>query len=415
MQQNIDSRQILYQKQQLSYHQRFELDVLEISSMDLNEMIQKELESNPFLEQDMCLETGHIRKEETNFELLLNYVVKEKTLSEELHEQVRWYDKDLHIDLAIFITDMLDSNGYLNYTNKELLKYFPQYDTQEVEKTIKIIQTMEPAGVAARSLSECLLIQLSKMEGTIAEIAKRIADGYLEEVALNHIDLLAKQTNTTTANIQRAIDLIKSLDPKPGSKYSNTASYLYPDLFCFIEDSKIHLELMNDTYGLHVNKLPKTDYEECRSWYRNATNLVSAIKKRNQTLLKVGNAICEFQKDYFLYSTGLKPCSMKQIADICNVHESTVSRCVADKSMIFNNQVIPLKYFFPRGLADDSVIEIQELIHDLVRKEDPYHPLSDEKISQMLAELDYQISRRTIAKYREKMNIPSSSKRKRKD
>ena len=176
MQQNIDSRQILYQKQQLSYHQRFELDVLEISSMDLNEMIQKELESNPFLEQDMCLETGHIRKEETNFELLLNYVVKEKTLSEELHEQVRWYDKDLHIDLAIFITDMLDSNGYLNYTNKELLKYFPQYDTQEVEKTIKIIQTMEPAGVAARSLSECLLIQLSKMEGTIAEIAKRIAD-----------------------------------------------------------------------------------------------------------------------------------------------------------------------------------------------------------------------------------------------
>lgn len=415
MQQNIDSRQILYQKQQLSYHQRFELDVLEISSMDLNEMIQKELESNPFLEQDMCFETGHIRKEETNFELLLNYVVKEKTLSEELHEQVRWYDKDLHIDLAIFITDMLDSNGYLNYTNKELLKYFPQYDTQEVEKTIKIIQTMEPAGVAARSLSECLLIQLSKMEGTIAEIAKRIADGYLEEVALNHIDLLAKQINTTTANIQRAFDLIKSLDPKPGSKYSNTASYLYPDLFCFIEDNKIHLELMNETYGLHVNKLPKTDYEECRSWYRNATNLVSAIKKRNQTLLKVGNAICEFQKDYFLYSTGLKPCSMKQIADICNVHESTVSRCVADKSMIFNNQVIPLKYFFPRGLADDSVIEIQELIHDLVRKEDPYHPLSDEKISQMLAELDYQISRRTIAKYREKMNIPSSSKRKRKD
>ena len=83
--------------------------------------------------------------------------------------------------------------------------------------------------------------------------------------------------------------------------------------------------------------------------------------------------------------------------------------------MIFNNQVIPLKYFFPRGLADDSVIEIQELIHDLVRKEDPYHPLSDEKMSQMLAELDYQISRRTIAKYREKMNIPSSSKRKRKD
>ena len=152
MKHKIDSRQILKQRQNLSYHQRYELDILEISNMELQEAIQNELESNPCLEQDMSYETGHIQKEETNFELLLNYVVKEKTLSEELYDQIRWCNYSIHTDLAYFIADMLDSNGYLTYKNEELLKYFPQYDESDVEETIKVLQMMEPRGIAARSL-----------------------------------------------------------------------------------------------------------------------------------------------------------------------------------------------------------------------------------------------------------------------
>lgn len=414
MKHKIDSRQILKQRQNLSYHQRYELDILEISNMELQEAIQNELESNPCLEQDMSYETGHIQKEETNFELLLNYVVKEKTLSEELYDQIRWCNYSIHTDLAYFIADMLDSNGYLTYKNEELLKYFPQYDESDVEETIKVLQMMEPRGIAARSLSECLLIQLSSKEGYVVDIARHIVRDHLEEVASNHVSFLAKQMKTSLTTIQDAINLIKSLDPKPGARFSNTASYLKPDLYCYIENGEIHLELMNETYGLYLSDFPKMDRKEYRIWNRNALNLISAIKKRNQTLLKVGYAVCRFQQNYFIHSTGLKPCTMKQIAVISKIHESTVSRCIAGKSLIFNDQVIPLKYFFPKGLALDSVLEIQDVIRTLIKQEDPCHPLSDESISVKLGELDYQVSRRTVAKYRENMKIASSARRKKK-
>lgn len=412
MKQRIDSRQIHQQHQTFSYHQRFELDILEASNIELNEIIQSELESNPCLEQDILYETGYVQKEKTNYELLLNYAVKEKTLSEELQEQIRWYSKDIHTDLAIFITDMLDSNGYLLFENKELLRYFPQYNLKDIEKTIKILQTMEPPGVAARNLSECLSIQLSKMKGKIPNIAKKIVNNFLIEVATNRTLFIAGQINESLENVQKAITLIKKLEPRPGAKYSSTSSYLYPDLYCYIENQEIHIELMNETYGLYMKNLPRIKNKEYKSWNHNARILISAIQKRNSTLLNIGHALCQFQKNYFLYSTRLKPCTMKQIADICNVHESTVSRSISGKSVAFNNHVIPLKYFFPKGLENDSITEIQDVIRELIEKEDSQHLLSDEKISEKLAELDYQISRRTIAKYRKIMNIPSSTNRK---
>lgn len=155
----IKTTQNIKQKQVMSYHQRFELEVLELSNQDLIKMIQSELENNPLLGQDSNLETGRIQKENSNFELLMNYVVEEETLSEHLQKQIRLLNQDINIDLAFFVADMLDSNGYLNYSSQELLKYFPQYNENDLEKTIQIIHNLDPLGCAARNVKECLLSQ----------------------------------------------------------------------------------------------------------------------------------------------------------------------------------------------------------------------------------------------------------------
>ena len=411
----ITSNQKQLQKQTLSYRQRLEIELLESSNQDLMRKIQEELESNPFLEQDMAFETGHIRKEKPNFELLLNYVVKEKTLSEVLHDQIRLINKPFHRDLAFFISDMLDSNGYLNYSNTELLKYFPQYSEKDLETTLQIIQTLEPLGVGAHNLSECLLIQLKDQTDTSGNLAKEIIKNHLHDLANHRLDQISKATNANLKQIQAAIDLIQSLNPKPGSSYSNTASYLYPDIYCYVEDNEIYIEMMNETYGLHIVSLnTESKDKNIRQWKNNANALLRAIEKRNHTMYKVISSICDYQKNYFLYSSTLKPCTLKTIAEKANVHESTVSRCISNKSMIFNGEVIPLKYFFPKAIANDSVLEIQEMIRVTLKNEDPSHPFSDQEISNILKESEYEVSRRTVAKYREQLHIPSSSHRKRK-
>lgn len=405
----IKTTQNIKQKQVMSYHQRFELEVLELSNQDLIKMIQSELENNPLLGQDSNLETGRIQKENSNFELLMNYVVEEETLSEHLQKQIRLLNQDINIDLAFFVADMLDSNGYLNYSGQELLKYFPQYNENDLEKTIQIIHNLDPLGCAARNVKECLLSQTSDVN------TQKIIKGFLPDVALNHLSNISKQLNIPLNEVQKSIDHLKTLNPKPGSNFCNTSLYLSPDIYCYVESQEICIELMNETYGLYRIPLSLSNTEKKTKqyalWDNKLNNLLLAIKKRNRTLLKIVSYICEYQKDYFLYSSELKPCTMKRIAELAQVHESTVSRCIANKSIIFNNQIIPLKHFIVKSIADDSTSEILKVIQNIIKKEDPYHPLSDDKISNLLNDLDYQISRRTVAKYRDILTIPSSSKR----
>ncbi len=280
----INPSQQISQTQKLSYYQRFELDILQMTSSELRSIIQEELESNPLLEQDMQYETGHIQKEPNNFELLLNYVIKEQTLSEYLHDQIRWYSGEIHADLAYFIADMLDSNGYLRYSNENLLKYFPMYNENDIEDTIHIIQSMEPSGIAARNLSECLLLQLHEDSNSLTDIAKQIIMYHLPDVAANRLSTISNNISVSIELVQKAVDLIKSLDPKPGSKFSNTSSYLYPDFFCYVEDENIYIELMNETYGLYTVSLEdqfnNDSLKHYKNWYQKAHHLISAIKKR---------------------------------------------------------------------------------------------------------------------------------------
>ena len=284
----IKTTQNIKQKQVMSYHQRFELEVLELSNQDLIKMIQSELESNPLLGQDSNLETGRIQKEDSNFELLMNYVVEEETLSEHLQKQIRLLNQDINIDLAFFVADMLDSNGYLNYSNQELLKYFPQYNENDLEKTIQIIHNLDPLGCAARNVKECLLSQTSDVN------TQKIIKSFLPDVALNHLSNISKQLNIPLNEVQKSIDHLKTLNPKPGSNFCNTSLYLSPDIYCYVENQEICIELMNETYGLYRIPLSLSNTEKKTKqyalWDNKLNNLLLAIKKRKgKRILRLKN------------------------------------------------------------------------------------------------------------------------------
>lgn len=402
--------------QVISFKQQQELKVLEMNSAELSMYIEEELESNPLLEQDMSFETGYITKCEQNFELLLNYVVREKTLSEVIQEQIHQYRGPILVDLAVFLADMLDDNGYLRYTDDELLRYFPNYDRTALHETISILQTFEPKGVCARSLQECLLLQLKERTESIVPLARRILSEHLTELAENKIKLIADHLNCSLLEVQDAVTMIRNLQPKPGAGYSSTASYLHPDVYVSVNGREVHIELLNQTYGLYLNSDKYCNLDELEDWlspyYQRAKQLLSNIEKRNQTPLNVVMEIFRKQDGYFLDGMSLQPCTMKQIASKLGVHESTISRCINGKSMVFHRQVIPLKYFFPKTLEQEDVQILYLAIKNIIQKEDKKKPYSDQAICDLLNKQGHVISRRTVTKYREQLGFPSTSKRK---
>lgn len=407
------------QQQTFSLKQQQELKILEMSGNELLSYIEEELESNPLLEQDMCYESGYIQKCEPNFELMMNYVIKEKTLSEEIQEQIRYYRGQIHTDLAMFLSDIINDNGYLLYSNKQLTRYFPQYSIEDIEDTIHILQTFEPLGIFARNLQECLLIQLENSSDEHAHLAILLINDWLQDLAEHKFPFLADALHVSVKEIEESYMLIRTLNPKPGSSYSSTAAYLNPEVYIFCEEKEIHIELLRKTYGLHLNMHTYDTAQkegDFRSYLKeqkqSAETLMSYINRRNTTILKVTQAIVEWQADYFLHSGKLKPCTMKQIANSIGMHESTVSRCINAKAIIFQEQTIPLKYFFPKTLQEDCTEDILTELKAMISSEDKTCPYSDQKLCNLLQEKGFQISRRTVAKYRDQLKIPAAAKRK---
>ena len=197
-----EMRPTLKQKQVLTMKQQQDLKILSFSSSELQTYIEEQVESNPLLEQDIQYETGYIQKCERNFELMMNYVIQEQTLSEVLQEQIHQYNKPLFVDLAVFLADLLDDNGYLPYSNKAIQRYFPQYSYDDIEETINILQSFEPSGVGARNLQECLLIQLANLAHPYAKLAILLVNEYLSELAQLNLTFLAKKLDVSITDIQ---------------------------------------------------------------------------------------------------------------------------------------------------------------------------------------------------------------------
>jgi len=447
------------------------IEILQYNSLELKEFIQEELINNPVLDtagpssdvaekseeqraqdekpqdekplenvdidwKEMMsnYEPSRITSQQSGSAEQINYdafVASEDNLTEHLLSQLSFTAlKGDQIDAGIYVIETIDGNGYLNIENSEVADKFRMTE-DDVEEIIQTIQTFEPAGVGARDLKECLLIQV-QMKELANKLVIEMINNHLEELARNRLKEIAKKTSFTSEEVQEAADIIKTLEPKPGRLFASMRGvrYIVPD----VNIEKIEGEyvvLVNDQSvpKLRVNKyyrqiLNDSLAEENVSDYikeklQAALRVIRSIEQRRNTIFRVVTAIIEHQIEFFDKGTiYLKPLTLKEIAEKVSVHESTVSRAVNGKYLQCPRGVFEIKYFFQSGVSSSygegvSAESIKSIIQDMVSNENTRKPLSDQFISNELNKIGIKVSRRTIAKYRDELEIPSSSKRKR--
>ena len=428
------------------------IQILQFNNQELVDYVQNELLENPVLEAEKEYDTQEvdirekIREadyEEESFKqweyspdedddyTYEQYVSEEDTLTDYLFMQLQFSNlKGKHAAIGKYIIEAVDDNGYLTASVEEIAQAVDA-EIEDVEDTLNFIQTFDPAGIAARNLRECLIIQLAS-KGLLTDEIEYIIENMLEDLADNKIAHIAKTLNMKNQEVQQIADLIKTLEPKPGRLFSSgeTTRYVIPDIFV----EKINDEFVvtnNDTsvpklmVSSYYNKLSaEADKDEELNKYLNdrfnaAVWLIKSIEQRKQTIYDVASAVGKYQQDFVDKGEKyLKTLTLKQIAEEVGVHESTVSRSINGKYMQSPRGVLELKYFFSSGVsggdgAGVSSNSVKSIIKEIINGEDPRKPYSDQDMVEILKEKGIDISRRTVAKYREGMNILSSSKRRR--
>ncbi|NCB41273.1 MAG: RNA polymerase sigma-54 factor [Clostridia bacterium] len=360
------------------------------------------------------------------------YVENDISLTEYLMTQLQFVRLNQASSRAAkLIIEALDENGYLSLNVDEAAKLLGV--TEEfVVKSLKVVQSFDPAGIGARNLKECLTLQLSRL-GYFNETLARIINEHLEDIAQNHISVIAKSIGISIEEAQTACDMIRELEPKPGRQFGSMQDIRY-----IMAD--VTVEKVTDEYIVTLNE-KATPHLSISSYYskilsdsaessqiteflnksmNSAVWLIKSIEQRKQTIRNVVAAIVRQQRDFFEFGTKhLKPMTLAQIADEVGIHESTVSRCVNGKYMQTPRGLFELKYFFTGGICDNEGINvasgsIKEFIKEIISAENSSAPYSDQRIVEILnRKQGIKISRRTVAKYRDELQISSSSKRKR--
>lgn len=447
----------LTQEQKLIMTQQMQLSVklLQMSTFDLQQHIEKEAQENPVLDityNDTDKESlekrldykemvkyfefdnyGHHFYEKSDEDEVspFNFVSQKKSLKDFLKEQlIDLGVKDYSKFICEYIIDSINEKGYLDSSTEEIREELG-LPSQIIEKAISFVQTLEPDGIAARNLRECLKIQLKKKRYTDKKLYI-LVDNFLEALAENKYAVIAKELNIDIKRAQEYGDIIKTLEPKPSRGFytGDEVKYITPDAyikningeyFILINDSILPKININDTYReIIANGKDKLALDYVKEKINSALFLVKSIEQRKSTIYRVLERILELQKEYFDKGEKyLKPMTLKDIAESLDMHESTVSRAIKEKYISTNRGTIKIKDLFTTGLStnnseeDVSTTLIKNKIKDLIDKEDKNKPLSDQTICDKLNEEGMNISRRTVAKYREEMNIKSSSKRKR--
>lgn len=477
-------KQSLQQKlqQKLSPAQIQVIKMLEIPTLELEERIRQEIEENPALEEGM--ENSDTNDEDGDFEDDYNdgdidmddymsdddipdYKLQTSnssrddkhedipfsagfTFHEHLMEQIGLLDlNDREEMLVRYIIGNIDDEGYLR-RDAELMvddivfQVGIETDDDEMKRLIKVVQELDPAGVGAIDLRECLLLQLYRREQTIdVKIAKRILTDYFEEFSKKHYDKIIKALNITEEGLKDALDEIIHLNPKPGNAWGGNVleksmSAVVPDFIVENDGRKLYVHLnnsnvpelrVNTTYNemfqdYSANKLNQTkEMKDAVMFVKqkidSARWFIDAIKQRQQTLLTTMTAIVEFQKEYFMEGDEmfLKPMVLKDIADVTGFDISTISRVSNSKYVQTEFGIFPVKYFFSESMTNDSgeevsTREIKKIMMECIDDEDKRNPLNDDRLVEVLKEKGYLIARRTVAKYREQLNISVARLRK---
>ena len=466
----ISQRQIQKQIQTLSPQQIQMIKLLELPTMLLEQRIKQEIEENIVLEEDERKDEDgeqismdeYLREDDTpSYKARINNYSKDDkqrpvtlteglSLQEYLMEQLRYRNlSDNERKVVEFLVGSIDEDGYLRRDMESISDDIAfslglEYSVEELERLLSIIHQLEPAGIGARNLQECLLLQMSqrRIDTPAKRMALKILSSHFEEFVKKHYEKLITRLNTNEDDFREAIEEIKHLSPKPGNLYSDSsldaAPYIIPDFTIDYHDGQFDLAL--NSYNIpdvkinrryvemmrtmvssdgFVSEKDKEAVQFVKSKIDSAKWFISAIKQRHDTLMRTMQEILNFQKEYFKDGdkSKLRPMILKDIADRAGLDVSTISRVVNSKYAQTHFGIILLKSLFSEAMQTDSgeivsSYEIKNILQTCIDEEDKRHPLTDETLMNILNSKGYCIARRTVAKYREMLDIPVARLRK---
>jgi len=443
----FDLSLIQSQKIILTPQLRMAIEILKMNSQELSEYILREMETNPALEIGSPFYDTHGEAEDLEDDSYYDMEVKNDelpergdkvimdnstvglSLKEHLLLQLHALSmREMDIEIAEYLIDNIDDNGYLGINLSEVAAFF-SITVRKVEKILNLLQTFDPPGICARNLKECLLIQLKQMKVQDRDIIN-IVSNYLDSLADNKLSAVAKETGLSIKRVAEVLEFIKTLEPRPGREFYGLdgVKFIVPDVIVKKINDKFEVIINEEsipsiTISSYYKKILKEDINiEARKFIQSKIDsvawLMKCIQQRKNTLIKVSEHIVNSQIEFFEKGKGyIKPLTMKEVAAALDIHESTVSRTVSGKYLQCSWGVFDMKYFFPpRVLAasgkDITGIGIKKRIKAIIDSEDKKNPLSDTQIVEILKNEGLEISRRTVAKYRSDLQIPSSSKRK---
>ena len=445
------------QSQKLSPQQIQFIKLLQLSNSNIEAEIKKEIEENPALEENEKNENidtvntenyNYYQKsnnENSNFNREEN-ISNTESFRENLISQLNYQklDKGENI-IANQIIGTLDNDGYLRRDIESIIDDIAfaeniEFKNSDIEKVLLKIQKLEPAGIAARNLEECLILQIDSIEEPTQNqlLAKKIILENFKEFTNKKFDVIYQKYDHPKNIINNAFDYIKTLNPKPsgGLEDSNLTEFLIPDFIVKKDNNEFIVELASGNKPLNINKNYISIYDELKnkknkdneskesfdfikSKLEKAKWFVEALNQRNNTLLKTMNTIVKIQKRFFNDGdeNDLKPMILKDIAEIIKMDISTVSRIVKSKNVQTDYGIFPLRYFFSESTikkGDDLVSSkiVKNYLSDLIENEDKSSPYSDDQLEKILKKEGYDVARRTVAKYREQLNIPVARLRK---
>ena len=466
------------QKQQLSLQQKLSpqqiqmIKLLELPTVQLEQRIKQEIEDNIVLEEEEHREDEeqpqqisvdeYLREDDTpSYKSHINnyskddkqrtvYISGGRSLQEFLIEQLGYRNlSDREMKLASYIVGSIDDDGYLRRDLSSICDDIAfslgiECDQSELERLLDVIHELEPAGVGARNLRECLLLQMDQlpMNTRSRRLARKIVTLYFDEFVKKHYEKLMARLQVSEEDFREAIEEIRHLSPKPGNLYSeggtDTTPYVIPDFILDYHDGKFDLSLnsynvpevrINRRYMDMIRDMVKADgsvkaedreaVQFVKSKIDSAKWFISAIKQRHDTLMRTMREILDYQREYFKDGdkSKLRPMILKNIADRTGLDVSTISRVVNSKYVQTSFGIILLKSLFSEAMQTDSgeevsSYEIKNILQQCIDNEDKRHPLTDETLMDILNSKGYRIARRTVAKYREMLNIPVARLRK---
>lgn len=472
----LELRQQLKLSQQLIMTPQLQIAIklLQLSRLELVDTIQNELEENPALEEvtEVAAEERSVEQSET---VAAEKPIKEVTIEEKINDNIDWsnyideYNSSgrIHFEtekksapnfesfvarkeslnehllwqllmtfqekeqqrIGSLIVGNLDKDGYLKVSVEELVAS-SKSTTEKVNKILSLMQTFDPIGVCARDISECLLIQ-ARHFGLDNTVVTEIISNHLNHLENRNYKAITRALKVSIEEILSAVNIIKALEPRPGQQFSDEhPQYIIPDIFVYKSENEFVI-IMNDegipklqVSSFYKNairrgeKISGSAKEYVQEKMRSATWLIKSIYRRQKTIYKVMESILKFQRDFFENGTAhLKPMVLRDVAQDIDMHESTISRVTTNKYAYTPQGIFELKYFFNSSInriVGEAIasISVQEKIKQIIAGEDPKKPYSDDKISKLLKHLNIDIARRTVAKYRERLKVLSSNKRK---